>query len=333
MGTIRRQFCSGMVYEICFRAKRGIPLPARPLMNQLIKSALARTQRDYKVIICTFVWMGNHPHIIVVSRDIEELTKFYGELKKRITESVKRLLGLRQLTLWEESGATVPVVLDINEAASRMVYIFTNPTAAKLVTSIDKYPGLSTWKAFNELPADIKSEATEQVPWIHMDTIPDLPNPQFSKNEENRALRIILEDENNQERFPLIISPFAWLAAYGVTEPEEIQEYRSNIIERVREKEEELAKERAKTGRGVMGHTRLLAEGISFDHVPTKKGRRIFVLSSTNEWRINFILNFRAFCEECRDCYELMKLGHKNIEWPPGAFVPPAPILMNPIEL
>jgi len=331
MGTIRRKFCSRKVYEICFRAKRGIPLPARPLMNQLIKSALARTQRDYKVIICAFVWMGNHPHLIVVSRDIEELTRFYGELKKRITESVKRLLGLRQLTLWEESGATVAVILDINEAIKRMVYIFTNPATAKLVSSIDKYPGLSTWRAFNELPADINSEATEQVPWIRMGTIPDLSSPQFSKNEESRALRMILEDDNNQERSPLIISPFAWLAAYGVTEPKDIQEYRTIILERVRDKEEQLAQERAKTGRGIMGHTRLLAEGISFDHIPKKNGRRIYVLTSINEWRVNFIVNFRAFCAECRACYEQMKLGHTRIEWPPGAFVPPAPILMNPI--
>jgi len=103
---LRRMFQSSSVYEICFRAKRGLPLPTRRLIKLVIDSALARTQRDGgKVTICDHVWMANHVHLLVVSGDIAELKNFYGELKKRITDIIKRLLGMEELTLWENKEA------------------------------------------------------------------------------------------------------------------------------------------------------------------------------------------------------------------------------------
>ncbi len=43
----QRMYRSKAVYELCFRAREGLPLPARPLINLLLQSALART-RDLK---------------------------------------------------------------------------------------------------------------------------------------------------------------------------------------------------------------------------------------------------------------------------------------------
>ena len=333
MGVPRRQFCSKKLYEICFRAQRGLPLPPRPLIIQLIKSALGRTQRDYKVTICSYVWMGNHVHILVICGDAEEFRNFYGELKKRITDSIKRLLNLKHLSLWEDSGTTAAQILDINEAVTRTVYLFANPASANLVDHIEDYPGLSTWESFSKAPAQLSYSTIEQVPWIHMHTIPSISNLNFSKAEEQRALQSILADEINQELFPLVIEPLAWLKVYGVTDPAEIVEYHSAVIERIKAKEAGLKEARAKVGSRIIGKAKLLSAGISFAHQPVKKERRIFVLTSINELRMEFIARYRAFCAECRECYKLMRLGYRNVEWPPGAFIPPAPILYNSLAI
>ena len=100
MSRRRRMIKSKSCYELCFRAREGLPLVAYKVIRLIIGSAIARTQRDEKVILCHDIWNGSHPHIIVVTRDSEQCTKFYGEVQKRITDSLKRLLDLDYLDLW-----------------------------------------------------------------------------------------------------------------------------------------------------------------------------------------------------------------------------------------
>ena len=59
-----------------------------------------------------------------------------------------------------------------------------------------------------------------------------------------------------------------------------------------------------------------------------KRERRIFVHSSDKELRISYIQMIKAFCRECKECYQLYKQGIL-IEWPPGAFRPSAPPLVE----
>jgi len=118
MPRARRQFIANQPYELCFRAKSGLPLPPNDVINLIIESGLARANRDHKVIICSFLWMGNHPHLIVVSRDAEKLKLFYTELQKYLTEAIKRLLGLDLLLLWE-GRPMVALVGDIESAVER----------------------------------------------------------------------------------------------------------------------------------------------------------------------------------------------------------------------
>jgi REP element-mobilizing transposase RayT len=47
-------------------------------------------QRDEKVELNAYFWMSNHPHIIVRVKDTQAATRFYGEIKKQLTEALKR---------------------------------------------------------------------------------------------------------------------------------------------------------------------------------------------------------------------------------------------------
>ena len=56
----RRQIISGRPYELILRVSNKLPFVALELVDLILKSALARAQRDNKVIICHHLWMGNH---------------------------------------------------------------------------------------------------------------------------------------------------------------------------------------------------------------------------------------------------------------------------------
>ena len=136
MARTERHIVSGKVYELCFRAREDLPLPPTRTINAIIKSSIARTQRDCKVILCHFLWMSNHPHLILVAQDAEQCMRFYAELQKRITDAIKRLLGRKFLRLWE-GRPLVAQIADLDAAKDRIAYLYGNPSAADVTVNID----------------------------------------------------------------------------------------------------------------------------------------------------------------------------------------------------
>ena len=305
-------------YDLCFRAKQGLPLPARPLTNLLILSALARTQRTEKVQLSHCVWMSNHPHMQLYAMDAQDLRDFYGETQKRLTDSVKKLLGLDHLNLWEDH-TTVAEVLDLECAVERIVYAYLNPVRAKLCSSIDEYQGLNTWKEFLSAPADLNSSIKVEVPWIRMHTIEPLSSPNPSVSEETSVITNLLE-LNKENPQTLTIYPFAWLKPFGISDPKEIESVRQRIITRVREEEVKLAVPPRASRRDSFLIT---------NYKPKKKERKVFFYASTKELRFDFLNQFAHFKVACRECFTRLKAGFRNVLWPPGGFAPAPPIIYN----
>ena len=94
------------------------------------------------MILCGYVVMGNHLHIIVVChRDEEAITKFHMELKKKLNETIKALLNEPHLLLWDGQTSVIQI-LDLGKAIERIAYCYANPANAHLTDTIEKYPGL-----------------------------------------------------------------------------------------------------------------------------------------------------------------------------------------------
>ena len=108
-----RMLRSKRMYDVCFRAVEGLPLPARNLTKLIIESIIARLIKAENVVVCSYVWMANHPHIQLYSLDLTALTNFHERLKKRLTDHLKRLLGLSRLRLWDDRS-TLAEVLDLD---------------------------------------------------------------------------------------------------------------------------------------------------------------------------------------------------------------------------
>lgn len=317
----RRMYRSNAVYELCFRTRTGLPLPPRPLLNMIIRSALARTQRNKKVVLSKHVWMGNHPHILVMAKNINELTRFHEELKKRITDSIKKLLGKKYLNLWQ--GRTmVAEILDLDKAIERIAYMYLNPSTADLVESVGDYPGVCSWKHFLTCPPSIGATIEEEVPWVRVPILPKLPSAQISKKAEKRMVREL--SAAAQERHILETQPFAWLKAFDITDPEEIERVRARIVQRVADGEKENRRRRRIEKKNVFGLDALENMSLDAKHLPKKRSPNIFCLSSIQELRIAFIEAYRAFCARCVEAFEASKAG-LAAQWPPEAFVPALP--------
>ena len=303
-----------------------MPLVAYDLIELIIGSAVSRTQRDDKVTLCHDLWNGSHAHIIVVTKDSSQCTRFYGEIQKRITDSIKRLLNLHYLDLWEGT-AMVAEIADEEAAIERIAYLYANPAKDDLEDCIEKFPGYSSWRGYRKAQHALDATTSQWYPWLRLPSIPEVPDRPLTPYED-RSITGSLK-KSNKEKHELIRKPNSWMACFNIEAPEEISEINSRILQRIREKEEEARAIRKKKNKTVMGAHRLRSQRIMQAHRPGKKSRKIFVITSINQLRIDRIEEFKEFCADCCECLKRWRSGEFNLEWPPGAFKPPLPPLVN----
>jgi len=323
MSRSRRIVFKNTLYEIVPRAREGLPLPPNEVTNQLLTGILARTQRDEKVTLCNFVEMNNHVHQHCIPNEPQQHTKFYMEYQKKVTDTVRRLTKRSRLLLWEKRPSVMKLA-ELEDAIQRLVYIFLNPAKAGLETSIDVYPGLTTWKAFTTCEASVDAEVRLPAYWTPVSSLEALPPGNRLSPACERAMASRLRGAKKVERYELVIKPLAWLKLYGVTEPSRVEQIRQRIIREVYAGEAKLAKERLEQGRAVIGAQRLRHQEYLKPHTPKKKERNIYLICGNHSLRPTLIRMFQDIFSACRDCYLALKAGMPH-EWPPGTFIPWVP--------
>ena len=322
----RRQIIAGQCYEVCFRARVGIPFPPNDTINLIILSAMARANWDNKVIICDIIWMGNHPHLILISIDAERFSAFLAELEKTLTEDIKRLLGLDFLHLWE-GRPTIARIGDAEKVMQRKAYLYANPSRAHLVDTIEHYPGVSSFQAFKKATSQpVDFSVSEDIPWIRLATIKPLGTRSLSPEQDRHYHKHLIGQAKTTH--PLTFHPNAWMKCFGIKDSE-VEAINKRIFEMILNSESLSRQERLAKGFSTFGINKLKAEPIMKPHIPKKKERKIFFLASTFETRLAMLNDFLAFDDQCTRCYQALRKGDTSISWPPGAFRPPMGILAN----
>ncbi|MFN4894241.1 MAG: hypothetical protein ACK5HO_00470 [Pseudomonadota bacterium] len=320
MGRTIRIVRENTLYEITPRAREGLPLPPTETTNQLLTGILSRIQRDDKVTLCNFVEMNNHSHQHVIPDDPHKHTKFYMEYQKKITDTVRKLTKLSRLQLWEERPSVMRLV-KLEDAIQRLIYIFLNPTRARLVSTIDEYPGLTTWEAFKTCQPSVDAKVSVRAYWTPVSLLEPLPEGNRLSPANDRAMAKRARETEGTQEHELVVQPLSWLRAYGVTDPVQIEAIRQRIIKAVYAEEAAMAKERIKEGTSIIGAERLKQQVYLRPHTPKKKGRRIFLICGDDQLRPQEIASHKRICREHRECYRLLKAGLPH-EWPPGTFIP-----------
>lgn len=242
------------------------------------------------------------------------------ELQRKITEYVKRALGLKHLQLWEGTPM-VAEILDIEKAIERMVYFYTNPARANLVENISDYPGLCSWNS-----VDVGTKSTE-IPWIRYSAVKTIPARQLTERQDSFITNKLCNSARAKHSLTYHFN--AWMKCFGVTDTKEILSIRQRIRRRVGEIEKELCLKRALEKRRVLGVRSLKSAPIAQVHTPKKKQKKIFVLSSDPERRKAYIQFMRTLCQKCAELYQMARSGYQALDWPPGVFRPPLPPLAS----
>ena len=313
----RRFIESKQPYAITFRVKEGLPFVATYYMNLLLGGIMARAQRDNKITICHDLWMANHIHLFGVSKDPYALTAFYAEVEKKITDCIKKLLGLEHLNLWQERPV-VALVADLDAAIDQIVYLYANPARANLIATISEYPGLNSYKSFISTASSIHAVSESVEHWVRTCDIPRLPERSMRKQKD-----ALFAAKLKKVAIPhsLVRTPNAWMECFGIEADTAVAEVNQRILSKLEEREAEHAESRSLAKKSVLGERALRVQPIMLAHKPAKCERRVYVIASDREVRRSFIESFQELCVFCRECF-LAAMRGLHVDWPPGVFRP-----------
>lgn len=301
---------SGKPYELTFRTEEGLPLICLLFMCKILNGHLAAALTRYGVAVVEYIYMANHVHMLVLVRDPEHLPRFVAYLKRESAHAINNLLGRNQRTVWKD-GYDPVVILDAEKFFERLVYFYTNPARAGLVTSIDEYPGLSSWvNGFQD-----KYVLTEDH--VPREVIPMLPSPTLTEAEDLRLTHELAE--KSHRRYSVEIDTLAWMDCFEETRNGDRAAMAQRIRDAVYAEERRIAAART---RPVLGVAALKRQPITKAHTPKKRGMRMLCMGSDIERRKEVISWFKALFAE-REAFKKRLAPREFINYVfPGFFRP-----------
>jgi len=263
---------------------------------------------------------ATHVHLLCVVDNPDDIAQFMKCFKTETAHAFNRILGRTKRTIWCE-GSDDPVVLTPLRTLIAIAYLYANPSKDCLESSIDKYPGFSTWKMFTA------GEMSKEWKRIR--------RPQYrALTRENNNLKGYTKEaerlvSDSKETVPFKIEPNAWLDAFGITQKEEQDRMNARLIARVRYLEQRAALIRSRHGHRVVGKEQLLRQVLSVSYRPQRYGKRMWCLSEKRSVRKKFITFLKDLMAKARSVRERWYQGDFSVPYPPGLFPPSMPKLAN----
>ena len=231
--------------------------------------------------------MANHIHLVIIPKDPADFCSFLEYLKRETAHAVNKLLGRRKRTLWCRNYDS-PILLDFKAAKNKIEYTYLNPTKANLEYSIDKYPGLSTWKYRDRDNVVIN---TKRIPRRNFSKL-----KRYSLEESTKELKRLLKLPATKCK--LILEPTAWLKCYGMEN--EVTSVNRDITSSVKEKEKALEKTSAKPP---LGSQALQRQPMDMPYTSEKYSPKMICLGTCRHARREFIWWFKELSNQAYKAY------------------------------
>ena len=289
-------------------------------MNEIIWSALARAQKLYPVDVCGLNFERNHGHLALMVQNPEMVPLFIGYVKQETAQAINHLLGRRRRTVWAEDYDS-PTVLDSDKALEKIAYLLLNPVKDNQASSLDEYPGVSSWKLFKG------QDFTRKCRFFHRDDVPRLKNPHCPWLENKRVLEALDKDENSPVDFCL--SPYVWKTCFEDTENLTDEQVRELILERIEAEARKLIEENKSKKLPTPKPEELQRQSMLTPYVPKTFGKRMLCLSSIKELRVVFIAGYKRLRDKAEWVLSQWRLGNWLLPFPPGLFPPCLPRRAN----
>ena len=312
----------GSVLFITFSIEEGLLLLPNPLCTAIVKSCLACAQSLYPLTICHFLVEATHIHLIAVVQNPDDVASFLRHFKTESAHMLNRVLGRRKRTVWCE-GYDSPIVLTPVRTMLAICYLYLNPSKDALETTIDNYPGLSSWGFF------IGHSYTHHWNRLQRSQFRPLPKSHHNlKGYTTEAARVL---SGSKQAFRFRLDPNAWLRAFGINDPRKESEYNQKIIKHVRVSEERSRRRRVVLGHSVLGRARLLTQRLDTTYRPKRSGQHMCCLSEDRSLRNTFIVFLKDIWSRARDIRKRWILGDYSIPYPMGLYQPALPKLSEPL--
>jgi hypothetical protein len=263
---------------------------------------------------------ATHIHLVLVVIDPDNVEAFFRHFKTESAHMINGLLGRNKRTLWCE-GYDSPIVLTPRRALLAIAYLYANPAKDNLETSIDRYPGFSSWKMFQS------GRFTRQWKRLRRPQFTALTRDSNNLRGYTKLAEEIVAASDEVQTFTL--EPNAWMEAFGYHSPEEQRKINEQLVAHIRLLEERAERKRAQEKKRVFGRERLIAQVFDTTYRPQRKGRRMWCLSEKRSMRVEFIRFFRALMQKARAVRQRWKLGDVTVPYPPGLYPPSMPKLAN----
>lgn len=310
----------GSVLFCTLSLEEGLLLLANPLCQAIVKSCLVAARELYPVRICHMIVEATHIHLVLVVINPDDVNAFVRHFKTESAHMIDGLLGRNKRTVWCE-GYDSPIVLTPARALIAIAYLYANPAKDNLETSIDKYPGFSTWKMFQS------GQLTRHWKRLRRPQCTPITRNTNNLRGYTKIAEELLDASNEVQTFNL--EPNAWMESFGYTSPKAQQQFNSQLIARIRSLEQRAEKKRTHKKKRVMGRERLMAQVFDTSYRPQRSGRRMWCLSEKRSVRLEFIRFFKALMQKARAVRARWKLGDVTVLYPPGLYPPSMPKLAN----
>jgi putative transposase len=285
--TLPRQVLPGCDYLITRRcSERRFFLRPDEESNNGYLYCLALAAKRANVMVSFFNVMSNHHHTGIHDPG-GTYPVFLEHLHGLLARSQNAHLG-RFESFWSSEPTSVVQLVEPSDILDKMVYTFTNPTAADLVNTIEEWPGANSFSA--------------------------------SISGQNFVVKRPKHFFNSEGDLPPVIT-------LNITRPRGFeyldQDKWADLLNlHVRAKETEYRERRIKLGIPYLGRARILIQN-PFDSPQTQAPH--FTLkpkvACRNKWaRIEALSRNRNFWERYRVCFISHMAGLVNVVWPMGTY-------------
>ena len=320
MPRLRKFIFNNDVHFVTFGVEEGIMLPANPLVTFILKGALLRAQKHHPVKISHFVVNGTHIHMIVRVDNPEDLPGFMERFKTESAHYLNKLLGRRKRTVWCE-GYDSPRLKNIADVVEYIVYTYINPVKDGLIDSINNYPGLSTWHLYTSNQKKLFARVFSRDSLF-------VVNQDISYKGFKKVQKILSKTSGKLEQ--LAIFPNDWMRSFGIEQQGDIDEINQRILERIKESEDTIQRERDRQSKPFFGRKALENQGIELTYIPKRKGgKKMWCLCSNRTERKIYISFLKRLALKASEVYQEWKRGNTALRMPEGVFAPRMPVVAN----
>ena len=306
----------GTVMLVTTRVQAGLPFVCNQLMELIVYSSLARAQKVFPVIVCHFIVMGNHVHLLIVVKNPNDFIGFMDHFKTETAHAINRLLGRRQISVWCDSFHAAPI-LKASDVVREIAYIYSNPSTADLEDTIESYPGVSSWAMYQE------KRYVRKCHRIRRPAITKLKKTDLTYSEAASLAESLKATSKSSHM--LKIDPNAWMALFDITDKEQIDGLNEEILSSLRARELEARESRVREKRRCLGRERLMNQPMDLQFSPKKFGEKMWCICSDKERRIEFINFVKALLSKAHRVYLRWKQGDYSVPYPIGLFPPSLP--------